>query len=155
MEVYDAFVYTLAYIGLLATSFYIINLVTYYKNKPEIKESTDKKVTIIIPAYNEEKSIEKTIKSALSLDYPKEKIEIIVVDDGSKDNTYEIAKRFASEHNPKVRIFTKKNGGKGTALNKGIKESTGEIIVTMDADTAVNADALKKMIGFFSEKDVA
>ena len=154
METYFILVYLLSYIGILATSFYVINLFLYYKKKFEVKESTEKSVTIIIPAYNEEKTIEKTIKSALSLDYPKEKLEIIVVDDGSKDNTYSIAKKFTSLKFPIVKIFTKQNGGKGTALNLGIKNSSGEIIITMDADTYVKPDALKKMIGYFTDKIV-
>jgi poly-beta-1,6-N-acetyl-D-glucosamine synthase len=150
VEIYIFLVYILAYIGLFATTFYIINLLTYYKKKRIIPESTKETVTILIPAYNEEKGMKKTIESALALDYPKHKLEIIVIDDGSKDKTYEIAKKFESNSHPKIKVLTKKNGGKGTALNFGIKRSKGEIIITMDADTAVQPDALKKMVGYFS-----
>ena len=80
-------------------------------------------------------NIKETIISALSLDYPKNKFEIIVIDDGSKDKTYEIAKKFITDKSPKVRVLKKANGGKGSALNLGIKNSKAEIIVTMDADT--------------------
>lgn len=154
MDWYIILAYTLAYIGLLATSFYIINLFFYYRLKKEPKEADDKTVSILIPAYNEEKSIERTIKSVLDLEYPDERIEIIVIDDGSKDRTYEIAKRFASSRGRKVKVLTKPNGGKASALNFGIERAKGEIVVSMDADTFVRPDSLKKMIGFFTSRDI-
>jgi cellulose synthase/poly-beta-1,6-N-acetylglucosamine synthase-like glycosyltransferase len=70
---YAILVYILFYIGLVATVFYIINYFTYYRKKKDPPEATDKTVTILIPAYNEEKSIDKTIESALAIDYPKNK----------------------------------------------------------------------------------
>jgi len=152
MSLYTILIYILIYIGLFSTSFYIINIFSYYKKKKKPSPKTDKTVSIIIPAYNEEKSVASTIKSALSLNYPKEKLEIIFIDDGSKDKSYEIAKKFASNQNPKVRIFKKPiNSGKGSALNFGIKKAKHEIIVTMDADTIVHPDSLKKMIGYFTK----
>lgn len=155
MDFYTVLIYVLIYIGLFSTSFYIINLFTYYRKKKKPSPKTDKTVSIIIPMYNEEKSIVSTIKSALSLNYPKNKLEIIVVDDGSKDKSYEIAKKFISNINPKVRVFKKAvNSGKGSALNLGIKKARHKIIVTMDADTIVEPDSLKKMIGYFTTKDV-
>ncbi|MEK6928612.1 MAG: glycosyltransferase [Nanoarchaeota archaeon] len=154
MELYDFLVYALAFIGFFATSYYAISLFTYYKKKPLDRESTERNVSIIIPAYNEEKSIARTINSALQLDYPKNKLEIIVVDDGSKDKTYEIARRFMLKKYSKVLVFTKPNGGKGSALNLGIKHASGDIIVSMDADSFVQTDALKKMIAFFDNPKV-
>jgi len=154
VDFYLVLVYVLGYIGLVATSFYIINIFLHHRGKEEPKESDDKTVSIVIPAYNEEESIERTIKSALSLHYARERLEIIVVNDGSKDRTYEIAKRFESEGKHRVRVFTKENGGKGSALNFGIEKASGEIIVSMDADTFVRADALKIMIGYFADEAV-
>ena len=117
------------------------------------QEAEDKTVSILIPAYNEAESIGKTIESALALDYPKEKLEIIVIDDGSKDDTFKLAKKYKSNKWPKVRIFSKSNGGKGSALNLGISKAENEIIVSMDADTFVQKNALKKMIAcFYSDK---
>ncbi len=153
VEFYEILVYILAYIGLFATSFYVVSMIKSYK-KSIYPPKDDKTVTIIIPAYNEEKSIARTIESALSIDYPKNKLNIIVVDDGSKDKTYEIAKKFQSKKFPIVQVFTKPNGGKGSALNLGISKSKSEIIISMDADTFTNPDCLKKMIGYFHSKDV-
>lgn len=153
MDFYTIFVYVLTFIGLFATSFYVINLF-YYKKKERNPNEKQLKVSIIIPAYNEEKTIVSTIKSILSTNYPKDLFEVIVVDDGSKDKTYALAKKFASSINPKVKIFTKSNGGKGSALNLGIKHAGGEIIITMDADTFVSPDSVRKMMNYFYSKDV-
>ena len=126
-DIYLILVYTLAYIGLLATSFYFVNLIFYYRKKNKVVPATDKKVSILIPAYNEEKGIERTIKSALNMDYPKKKLEIIVVDDGSKDRTYELAQKFSSNSEPRILVFSKENGGKGSALNYALEKAPGGI----------------------------
>ena|SRR3989344_8165078 len=151
MEIYNFLVYTLAYIGFFAASYYAISLITFYRKKDLDRLSDDFKVSIIIPAYNEEKSIERTIQSALSLHYPKNRLEIIVVDDGSKDKTFSLAKKFSSKV---VKVYSKKNGGKGSALNYGIDRAMGEIIVSMDADSFVQEDALKRMVVFFENPKV-
>ena len=149
---YEFLVYIVAYIGLFATSFYVIHMIKSRKKVYVMKD--DKTVSIIIPAYNEAKSIAQTIDSALALDYSKERLEIIVVDDGSKDDTYKIAKKYETSDFPIIRVFTKLNGGKGSALNFGIDKSKSDIIITMDADTFANPDALKKMIGRFHSPEV-
>lgn len=154
MDFYTVLVYILGYIGILAASFYAISLFTYYKKKKEPKHSTKEKVSIIIPAYNEEESIEKTIESALNLDYPKNNLEIIVVDDGSKDSTYEKVLRVAKK-SKMIRVYSKKNGGKASALNYGLKKSKGEIIVSMDADSFASKETLKIMMGYFRDEKVA
>ncbi|MBL7059258.1 glycosyltransferase family 2 protein [Candidatus Pacearchaeota archaeon] len=154
MDLYLAIIYVLSYIGLFTVSFYMINTFSYYKKKKFIGEKEDKTVTIIIPAFNEEKSIAKTIESALSSNYPKEKLEIIVVNDGSSDKTYEIAKKYLKNKKFKVRVFTKENGGKGTALNLGISKANGEIIITMDADSFIRPDTVRKMVGHFYNNQV-
>ncbi len=89
-------------------------------------------VSVIVPAYKEERVIAQTIESLLASDYPN--LEIIVVDDGSPDRTSELVReRFGDE--PRVRLFTKENGGKAEALNFGLRQTTGEVIVALDADT--------------------
>ena len=148
-------IYVSSYIGLIIFIFYTLSIIDRTKNKKKeglvFSEKDAPKVSIIIPAYNEEKGIAETIKSAQGVDYPKDKLEIIVVDDGSRDKTFSIAKKFKSK---KVKVFSKKNGGKGTALNYGLKKSTGEIIVTMDADSMVKPDALKNQVARFQNPKV-
>lgn len=154
MEVYTTLVYALGFIGLFAVSFYAINLIDYSRRRKIPGEAEDKTVTIIIPAYNEEKSIARTIESALASEYPRDKLEIIVVDDGSKDNTYKIAKKFEGFGKFKIRVFTKKNGGKGSALNLAIKKSKMDIIISMDADTFIEPKTVRRMIAYFYKKKI-
>ncbi|MEK7598821.1 MAG: glycosyltransferase [Patescibacteria group bacterium] len=104
------------------------------------------KVSVIVPAYNEEKVIAATVNSLLASDYPD--FEIIVVDDGSTDRTYEVmTKNFSISS--RVKIFTKPNGGKATALNHGIALAEAEIIITLDADTLFTPETVSKLARHF------
>src|SRR6266576_4130942 len=89
-------------------------------------------VSVLVPAYNEELVIKKTISSLLASSY--ESYEIIVIDDGSKDQTSKIVRETFS-HDNRVKLFTVANGGKAAALNFGLKYAGGEIIIALDADT--------------------
>ena len=141
-------IYLSAYIGLIAFIFYTLGFRERIKRKiPVFDEKKAPFVSFIVPAYNEEKGIANTINSLLGMDYPKNKFEIIVVDDGSRDNTFKIAKNFESS---KIKVFTKKNGGKGSALNYGIKHARGELVFTMDADSIIQPDAVKYQVARFS-----
>lgn len=117
------------------------------------------KVSVIVPAWNEEVGIISSIKSLLANSY--NNMEIIVVDDGSKDGTATVVELF--EHNyirktnlngKTFKFISKQNGGKGSALNTGIKASTGDIIVTMDADTLFEKDAIYNAIKYFANRRV-
>lgn len=111
----------------------------------------EKGVSVIIPAYNEEVNCVRTVNSMLSQDYPI--LEVIFVDDGSKDNTYhKIAETFNG--NSKVRVFTKPNGGKASALNYGILQAQYEYLVCVDADTQLKSDAIKWLMSKFEEGKV-
>jgi cellulose synthase/poly-beta-1,6-N-acetylglucosamine synthase-like glycosyltransferase len=152
MEFVELVIYASIYTGLFATTFYILSFWSGQKKEKQLfKDSELPKVSILIPVYNEEKSIERTLKSILKSNYPKGKFEVIVIDDGSKDNTLKYAKKFESKI---VRVFSAKHGGKGHALNFGIKKAKGEIIFSMDADTMVEPRSVKNMTKFFKNKDV-
>lgn len=145
-------IYLSIYVGLIATTFYVLSFIADKKKKKQLYTDDElPKVTVIVPAYNEEKTISKTLNSILASDYPKGNFEVIFVDDGSKDKTLQIAKKFKSK---KVRIFHKENGGKGSALNLGISKAKGEIIFTMDADTTVDPQSMKNMVRLFKDKTV-
>jgi cellulose synthase/poly-beta-1,6-N-acetylglucosamine synthase-like glycosyltransferase len=103
-------------------------------------------VSIIVPAYNEEVNAVSSLHNLLKCDYPD--FEIIFVDDGSKDNTYEIVKA-AFENNPLVKVLTKPNGGKATALQYGIMQSNAAYVVCIDADTKLAPDAVSKLMRNF------
>jgi len=110
-------------------------------------------VAIIVPCYNEASTVAATCESLLALEYPKEKLEIILVDDGSTDATPSAMNRFAG--NPQVRIIRKENGGKHTALNAGIALTSAEIIGCLDADSFVEPDALREIVPCFADTRVA
>ena len=108
-------------------------------------------VTVIVPAYNEEKTLGKTVDALLKLSYPNK--EIIVVDDGSTDGTLETAKMHAK--NDLTNVTTKPNGGKWDALNSGAKAANGEFIVCIDADTLLDSNALQHLIKHFNDPNIA
>jgi cellulose synthase/poly-beta-1,6-N-acetylglucosamine synthase-like glycosyltransferase/spore germination protein YaaH/peptidoglycan/xylan/chitin deacetylase (PgdA/CDA1 family) len=113
-------------------------------------------VAVLIPAYNEEKVIERTIQGALDSDYPK--LRVIVIDDGSKDRTLEIARRaFAVDVAAgRVLILTKPNGGKAEALNYGLEHiGEAELFVGIDADTIIAPDAISRLVPHFLNPKVA
>ena len=144
-------IYATCYFGLFTTLFFLFTLI---ENRKEITKGYTKKfpkVSILIPAYNEERTLYKTVSSLLRLDYPKDKLEIIVIDDGSTDNTFMIAKKFVSQG---VKAYTKKNEGKGKTLNFGLKRATGTLIGCLDADSFVSRDSLKKIIAYFDDSKV-
>jgi len=104
-------------------------------------------ISIIIPAYNEEVAIESTIKSVLNLNYPKDKLEVIVVNDGSVDNTQKVVERFIKRNkNNKVKLINQENQGKAKSLNNALNVVNGEFFACLDADSFVQRDTLKKMI---------
>jgi cellulose synthase/poly-beta-1,6-N-acetylglucosamine synthase-like glycosyltransferase len=108
-------------------------------------------ISIIVPAYNEEMNAKRTIETLLKSDYPN--FEVLFVDDGSKDNTFSIVNEAWHNH-PKVKVFTKVNGGKASALNYAIERSSGQILVCIDADTVLLPDAISKMAPFFINEKV-
>ena len=105
-------------------------------------------VSVIIAAYNEAKVINKTIATLLSSDYPA--LDILVVDDGSKDDTAGVV-AAAYGADPRVTVIRKANGGKASALNLGIKQCRGEIIVALDADTVFAPDTVNKLVRHFAD----
>jgi cellulose synthase/poly-beta-1,6-N-acetylglucosamine synthase-like glycosyltransferase len=107
-------------------------------------------VAVLIPAYNEEKVIERTIQGALDSDYPN--LRVIVIDDGSKDRTLEVARKSfrAEEKAGRVVILTKPNGGKAEALNYGLEHiGNAEVFIGIDADTIIAPDAISRLVPHF------
>ncbi|OGG53657.1 hypothetical protein A2851_02090 [Candidatus Kaiserbacteria bacterium RIFCSPHIGHO2_01_FULL_53_29] len=110
-------------------------------------------VAIVVPCFNEEKNVVATLRSLCQLTYPKEKLEIIMVDDGSTDRTFEIARQFA--HDARIRIFQKQNGGKHTAMNLALERTNAELIGCLDADSIVEQGALMRIAPVFSNSRIA
>lgn len=108
-------------------------------------------VSVVISAYNEETVLANTVRSLLASHY--RNIEIIIVDDGSKDDTGKVAKRLARRHK-RVRAFIKQNGGKSSGLNYGIKRAKGDIIIGIDADTIFPPSTVGRLVRHFSDPEV-
>jgi cellulose synthase/poly-beta-1,6-N-acetylglucosamine synthase-like glycosyltransferase/peptidoglycan/xylan/chitin deacetylase (PgdA/CDA1 family)/spore germination protein YaaH len=123
-----------------------------FKNEHLKKPDFWPSVSIIVPAYNEEVNVRQTIENLLKTDYPN--VEIIFVDDGSKDQTFNIVKTAFGNH-PNVSIYTKPNGGKASSLNLGISKANGEILVCIDADTLLLPGAISNMVPYFEDTHVA
>ena len=106
-------------------------------------------VSVVVPAYNEEKNIENCLDSIFNQDYPENKMEIIVVDDGSTDSTIKIIKKYK-----KVKILEQNHLGKVEALNLGSLKSSHEFILTVDADTTIGRNCLKDIVKPFCSKKI-
>jgi peptidoglycan/xylan/chitin deacetylase (PgdA/CDA1 family)/spore germination protein YaaH len=100
-------------------------------------------VSVVVPAFNEERVVGRTVASLLAQDY--EGLEIVVVDDGSTDRTRAVLVE-AFQHDPRVRIFTQVNGGKASALNLGLAQAKGDVVVAVDADTIFAPGAITAVI---------
>ncbi|MEM7813754.1 MAG: glycosyltransferase family 2 protein [Candidatus Aenigmatarchaeota archaeon] len=109
-------------------------------------------LSVIVPAYNEEKTISSCLKSLISLKYPK-KPQIIVVDDGSVDGTAREVLRIAAAHK-NITLISQPNRGKGAALNAGLRHAKGELVAVMDADSTIEPGIMDSLVGCFSEPRV-
>jgi cellulose synthase/poly-beta-1,6-N-acetylglucosamine synthase-like glycosyltransferase/peptidoglycan/xylan/chitin deacetylase (PgdA/CDA1 family)/spore germination protein YaaH len=108
-------------------------------------------VTVLIPAYNEEKVIARSVEALLNSDYPN--FEILIIDDGSTDRTYDVVMDSFGNDN-RVTAYRIKNGGKAAALLYGVHRSNAEIIVALDADTIFEKDAVSKLVRHFADSGV-
>jgi len=151
------------YFSLFVSLFFeIFLLITYLEVRDEISfERAHTKdtlshypsVTILVPSYNEELTVRATVESLLALNYPKDKLHLFLIDDGSRDKTLEVMNEFAD--NPQVRIFTKQNeGSKFAALNYGLKHVTSDLVGCLDADSFVDPEALMQIVPYFDDATV-
>lgn len=135
----------------------ILLIMIYLQNREKLNYYPEGKlepVSIIVPCYNEGEKIGRTIESLLNLDYPKNMIEIIVVDDLSKDNSVEVARAYARKYkNVRVIVNKRNSGGAAEPTNIGIKAAKYDYIAVADADSSPDRDAIRKMIGFLQEDE--
>lgn len=115
------------------------------------------KLTVVIPAHNEELGIERTLRSVLAAEYPRNRLQVIVADDGSTDSTSEIVQEFIRKYrgSAKVEMRSAPNRGKAEALNQAIKKrATGELIMVLDADSTIDHKCLKNSTRHFLDKSI-
>lgn len=153
MEILTTILLVLLFLAIYFFSFFILitihnNKNLFYSPKPKRKYS----ISFLIPAFNEEKTIEDTVRAIFKVDYPIK--EVIVINDGSTDNTRKIVGKLLKEF-PQLKIISKKNSGKADSLNQGIKIAKGELVAITDADSYPSPDAVIKMLGFFNDEKVA
>ena len=134
-------------------NFFCIPLAIYQKRREFKKTSLTyfPSISILIPAYNEEKVLRRAIETTLESTYPTKK-EIIVIDDGSTDMTYSIAQEYTSKG---VKLIHRPNGGKAVAINHGLSFAEGEIIIVVDADSLVGKNTLIELVQPLRDPDIA
>jgi peptidoglycan-N-acetylglucosamine deacetylase len=124
------------------------------RHVPETARHFAPPVAILIPAYNEEKVIVRTIRSALNSDYAN--VRVIVIDDGSRDHTYEVARAAYPQEiaDGRLTVLHKSNAGKAEALNFAVSDLREEFYVGIDADTVIAPDAVSKLVGHFADPSI-
>jgi cellulose synthase/poly-beta-1,6-N-acetylglucosamine synthase-like glycosyltransferase len=115
------------------------------------RDEVEPTVTLIVAAYNEEPVIERRLENLLGLDYPVDKLELVVTSDASTDRTHELVERFGD----RVRLIVNPRGGKVAAQNRAVRETTGEIVAFSDANATWAPDALRQLVANFADPDVA
>lgn len=152
---FDGILFSTYFILLFLSIFWLLVLFTEEDTKNNKKHQTPF-FSVIVPAYNEEKSITATLTSLINLDYPAEKIEIIIVNDGSTDKTKDLVLEVINNHpQRKIMLLNQENKGKARAMNEGLKIAQGEFFACLDADSFVHPAALQEMLPYFDDSRVA
>lgn len=152
-SIFNNILYVFLFIALYLEVFFLI---TFFEERESMTHAfTGEKLmrfpsaTIIVPCFNEERTLGKTIDSLLRLDYPKDKLKMFIVDDGSTDRTWNILQKFA--RHPQITLVKKENGGKHTAVNLAIEQTNTELVGCLDADSFVEKGALREIARVFNE----
>jgi cellulose synthase/poly-beta-1,6-N-acetylglucosamine synthase-like glycosyltransferase len=129
----------------------LIEALARLRSRPVRAGAAEPSVSVVLAAYNEEAHIARKLENLLSLDYPRDKLQIIVVSDGSTDRTDEIVAGFAPRG---VQLLRVPHGGKPAALNRGVDAAGGEIVLFCDARQRIAQDALRAMAPLFGDPQV-
>ncbi|MEO5635210.1 MAG: glycosyltransferase [Candidatus Paceibacterota bacterium] len=150
----DLILYVLIFLSAYAQVFFFITFLENNKKiitrKGGIKLGSYPGVTIVVPCWNEGKTVERTLQSLLHMNYPQEKLNIFIVDDGSTDNTWNVVSKFSKYSN--VKLFQKENGGKFTTLNLGLEKMETDFFGCLDSDSYADPEALVRIMSYF-ERD--
>ncbi len=126
------------------------------KKWDETRDDFEPTVTVVIPMFNEGKAIQETLQSLLDADYPAHKLRVVCVDDCSSDDSYEQAREVARASNGRLKIIRNRvNLGKRRSINRAVRESDSEIIVSVDSDVVVDRDAIPQLVKRFTSDRIA
>ncbi len=155
MELVLRFILWFVYlISLYFVVFWFLVFLDDKKDEKKKKRSDTPFVTIAIPCLNEESHLRATVETALSLDYPKNRFEIFIVDNGSTDNTAGVAQKIINDYPDfMIQLFVLKEKGKGLAMNKALRHAQGEYYVCFDVDSFVKPDSLRILLNHFDDAD--
>lgn len=123
------------------------------REQPGLSAEVYPRISIIVPAFNEAKVIEAALESMLALSYPN--LEILVIDDGSTDDTHAIVRRLCEGSDGRMRVFRQRNQGKSQALNLGLRISRNPFVLCVDADSTIEPGGLEKAVCRFHDPAVA
>lgn len=140
------------YFSIFLLLVYLDNKRIFKREKSTVTLSRYPLVSIFVPAFNEEKTIKETLLSLQNLDYPRDKLEIIVINDGSKDRTGEVIAKFIKDK-PQFQCLTHRNRGKAASLNRALAISKGEFFACLDADSFVHPLTLRKMLAMYEREN--
>ncbi len=124
------------------------------RHRPVVKSDSEPSVTLVVAARDEEAVIERRIANLLALDYPRDKLELVAVSDGSEDRTDELVESVAARH-ANVRLLRVSRGGKVAAQDHAVRATGGEILAFSDANTLWRRDAMRKLVRNFADPEVA
>lgn len=129
---------------------WMLSLVRRYRPVAACSDAELPSCTVVVPAYNEGRQVLATLHSLAASDYPAAKLQLLAVDDGSRDDTWDWLCRAEQELPGRVRVFRlPRNRGKRHALHEGFRQATGEVLVTVDSDSVVEPGALRRLVSPF------
>jgi hyaluronan synthase len=142
------------YIG-IAVFLWRLLLVLFYKPAATLSDAKLPRITVIVPAYNEGKCVLKTLRSILKSDYPAEKLQIIAINDGSKDDTLYWMQMAVDKSGGRIDLINfPQNRGKRHAIYEGVRAGKGSIIVTIDSDSIIERQTLRRLVSPFADHQV-
>jgi biofilm PGA synthesis N-glycosyltransferase PgaC len=161
LNIFDYLVIFFGSVNLIRIAIFLVgsdmySLKSHFARKKRWRRLSQPTVSVIVPAHNEEKTIVRTMRSILKSIYPKTKLELIVIDDGSHDNTYVEALLFKKRNlDRNITLIRQINAGKANALNNAIKNYThGELIMCLDADSLILPNAIKNAVKYFNDPKI-
>ncbi|OFW59900.1 MAG: hypothetical protein A2W01_11955 [Candidatus Solincola sediminis] len=144
----------LATYGIIVTGYILSRFLLSYFYEAIPDNDYEPSVTFVVPAMNEGGAIKKTLEYIYQADYPREKIEVITINDGSTDNTLDKMREVKREHPELIVVNWRKNKGKKRGMAKGVRLARGEIIVFIDSDSFIHRDSIKPLVKYFQDREV-